>query len=160
MVLTLTWYSFQELSFLAIAHRAILAAMEAVAFSVVDSIVSNAVICMQNRTDNTMIHQLHYRYTVTGCILLWRWYSFPSGSCSSAFYAFDLCKPKSKRIKYSIIRMKPEANRVSLLVADSQRNKNIFIPFRIANRLVLRVPAVARNTNKASLGPAYRNITF
>lgn len=40
LVLGITWSQFPELSFLAITHRALTASMEAITFSIVDSIVS------------------------------------------------------------------------------------------------------------------------
>lgn len=43
-VLALTWWSFEELSILALAQRALVASMDALTFSIVDSIVRNSII--------------------------------------------------------------------------------------------------------------------
>lgn len=40
IVLTLTWLSFGEINFLALTQRALFASMDALTFSIVDSIVS------------------------------------------------------------------------------------------------------------------------
>lgn len=69
IVLTLTWLSFGELSILMMLKRALVASMDALTFSIVDSIVSEK----KNRRKHSDLFGIFYlndRSMATGCIHL------------------------------------------------------------------------------------------
>lgn len=86
IVLTLTWISFGELSILMLLKRALTASMDALTFSIVDSIVSQkrtkkvaneSRCCLKDRF--IILNVFFHRSMAIGCIHLLHWYFSQSG---------------------------------------------------------------------------------